>query len=467
MGLIDKFRDIVDDDMSFIPYLNTGTMVDLATGKFVHGLGDHMYLNGGIHCSTVIGGQTGLYKSGAAGSILARILAIYKEAEGIVFESEQTITSATRYDDFVPIYEKPVSDRILFISSAQMTLDEFYDKVILPYCKERELHKKDYLIESPFLNLKTMKPYLMWKPTIAYTDSWSNATVTSVSDRYEDNKIKTDSSDMNTIFMKEGLVKTRINRTIPTLAAKYGLYFICTAHIDEKKNMSAMAHPTKDMQFMKADQTFKNVGGSFEFLASTLLQNKKATVLLDGNKKSEYPAPHGNAPDTEVNEVSTTFVKVKNNAGGATLPFIVSQYQGILNEVTNYHYLKQMKGYGLLDPNSRSPKLMLYPEKSVTRQNIRKMGDEDYMFRRALELTTQIAFIQNYWFTANMDPSMNMPILEVADRLTGDKAIAKDILNTRGYWTTSKDDRPYMSTVDILSKLSELKSKPKVVDTKK
>lgn len=466
--LIENFRAGLSGEDLIRPYLNTGTELDLATGNFLPGINGQMYLNGGIHCSTVIGGETGTYKSGLGGSIITRLMNIFKESEAIIQETEQTIYSPTRYDDFVPIGGQPVSSRMLFVSSADKLLDEWYDDIIVPYCRERELHKKDYIVESPFINVKTMKPYKMWIPTFVFTDSWSNATPKVVDDKMTDKKIKTGSSDTNTIFMNDGLVKTRYNRMIPNLAAKYGLYFICTAHVDEKINMDVRAHPTKMLQYMPVGKVFKNVGGCFEFLASTLIQTIKATAELDSKKeKSKYPPPDGNAPINEVNEVKVCFVKGKNNAGGISLPLILSQYTGLLNEVNNYHALKQLDDFGLLDPNARTSKLAIYPEVGINRHNIRKLVTENYELRRALELTMQIAFIQTYWFTRNMDPCMGTPILEIADRLTSDKSLANDILNTRGYWTTSKDERPYMSTVDVLSKLHDLKSKPKVVDTKK
>lgn len=458
MALIDKFKE----EVNFIPHLNTGvTIFDLATGKFVPGMNNKWILNGGLHCTSVTGGRVQTYKSTTAGSFLAGILNIYKGSEAFVYETEFNVPGPERYDEFVPMWEEPVANRISFHNGSQYTFDEFFDKKITEICKEKEKNKADYQVESPFININTLKPYKIWVPTIILTDSWSMGAINSVNEKYEESK-SVDSSEMNTIFLKEGMVKTRVNRAIPNLAAKYGIYFICTAHIDEHISLNAREHPSKELQYMKQGQRFKNVGGCFEFLTSTLLQTINATALIDSTKTgNQYPSINGSGPINEVNEVNSMVVKCKNNAAGLSLPLIISQYQGILNEVTNFHYLRKFGDYGLMEKKSRSPHLQIYPKTQISRTTIRKIMGEDYALRRSLELTTQLCFIQNHWFTAKLPESINIPITKFAEKLNSlDKPLIDGILNSTGQWTFDKGGREYMSVFDIARLLSEDKITP-------
>ena len=92
-----------ESPVSFIPYINTGTMFDMATGKFKLGCNDKFVLDGGISSCMGISGRAQTYKSGIAGSLVANAMLVHPEAETLIFDSENTISGAERYDDFTPI----------------------------------------------------------------------------------------------------------------------------------------------------------------------------------------------------------------------------------------------------------------------------------------------------------------------------------------------------------------------------
>lgn len=442
---IDKFKM----ENTFMPHVNTGTIWDLATGKFQPGVLGKYYLNGGLHYSNVFMGRVQTYKSGIAGSLLTRALINYPDSFAIVYETEFNVPGATRYDDFIPAwYKNLVSDRIAFRDASAQNFGEFFE-TIQELGREKEKHKKDMIVESPFVDVRTMKPNRMWIPTFVLTDSWSKASSGAGLEKYEDKKIE--SSEMNTFFLNEGMIKTRVNRILPNLAAKYGIYFICTAHVDDVFNMDPRSHPMKALQYMRQNDKLKNVGGDFEFLTENLLQTINANAILESTKTNSYYPNKEGGPATEVCEVNANIVKCKNNASGTSLQFIVSQYQGILNDVTNFHYLKKCKDYGMKVSGRNNYNLDLYPEKTLHRTTIRNIVDESYETRRALELTTQLCFIQNNWFTANMPESIRMPITKFAEKLTKTSSpTIDDVLNSTGCWTIGKHEkRKYMSIFDI------------------
>ena len=120
--LLDNLRK----NIPFLPYINTGTLFDFSTGKFQPVVGNLHGLNGGLSQCTGISGRSQTYKSGLAGSLLARAMLIHPLSEAYVYESEGTISGPERYNDFVPI-DTPVSSRIAFQNNTMASLTEFYE----------------------------------------------------------------------------------------------------------------------------------------------------------------------------------------------------------------------------------------------------------------------------------------------------------------------------------------------------
>ena len=131
--------------------------------------------------------------------------------------------------------------------------------------------------------------------------------------------------------------------------------------------MNSFMPPAKQMQYMKQSDKLKNVGSNFTFLTTALIQTLKASVLQDSNKECLYPTQF--STDMEVNRVDTAMVRCKNNAAGNQLPFILSQYQGILNSVTNFNYLRDHKDFGLIPSGNRGFAPLLMKDKIVGRQD--------------------------------------------------------------------------------------------------
>ena len=456
--LIDALRK----DIPFCPYINTGTLFDLYTGKFQQATNGLWVLNGGLSQCLGLSGRGQTYKSGIAGSLFSRGLKIHKEASGYVYESEGTIAGAERYDDFVPEHEE-VSDRILFKNSTICNLTDFYED-FNSLVDEKEKHKKDYIVESPFFNTKTGKPYKVWIPTFVMVDSFSRARSNKGDTQFDNNAI--DDSAMNTFWLQEGNVKTRIMNDLPGRASKAGIYVIMTAHVGNKQDLDPYNKSPKQLQYMKNSDKMKNVGSNFEFLTTTLLQTLKASVLQNKDKTCLYP--HKFSTDVEVNQVDTMMVRCKNNASGIMFPFVVSQYQGILDTVTNFHFLRDNKDFGLeVKGNNQGfiPKLLGPEGKVLSKNNIRTATEDDYRITRALELLAELCFIQNLWSTWRMPEYIQMPPEELAELLKNSSKCGIDrVLQSTGVWSTSKQERERLTIMDILQFLDAEKKKVSIVD---
>lgn len=455
--------DAIRKDVPFAPYVNTGTLYDLYTGKYRQATNGLWVVDGGISQCLGISGRGQTYKSGLAGSLLSRAMVIHPQSEAYVYESEGTISGPERYDDFVPESEA-VSDRIVFKNNTICNLTDFYED-FNDMVTEKEKNKKDYLVESPFFNAKTGKPYKVWIPTFILVDSFSRARSDRGDQQFENNSI--DDSGMNTFWLQEGNVKTRIMNDLPGRAAKAGMYVIMTAHVGNKQDLDPYNKSPKQLQYMKNSDKMKNVGSNFEFLTTTLLQTIKATVMQNKDKSCEFP--HTFSTDVEVNQVETMMVRCKNNASGIQFPFVVSQYQGILDEVTNFHFLRNNKNFGMdVKGNNQSFTPFLAPNVSLTKSNIRSLTDSDYGISRALELLAQLCFIQHLWSNWKMPDYIRMPPEEMAELLkNSQKCGIERVLQSTGVWSTSKQERERLTLLDILQFLDAERKKVKTIDMAK
>ena len=450
--LLDAFRK----EVPYCPYINTGTLFDLATGKYRQSTTGGWVLDGGLSQCLGIMGRAQTFKSSLAGSLLARALSVHPQAEAIVYETEGAVASEERYDDFVP-QDSPVRERIVFHSATDYNLTNFYDD-FTEAVETKLKNKKDYMVESPFLNPKTGKPYKIWIPTFILVDSFSRARTGKGEEQYGDTSI--DDSALNSSWLVEGNFKSRIMSDMPTRAAKAGIYVIMTAHVGEKYILNPYAPNQKQLQYMKSTDKMKNVGSNFEFLTTTLLQTIRASVLQNKDKKCEYPTHF--STDVEVNQVDTMMVRCKNNASGVQIPFIVSQYQGILDSVTNFNLLRTYKEYGLeIQGNKQAFAPVLTPEKFVRKSNLRELTEKDYELRRALELLAELCFVQNLWSTWKLPNYVHMAPEVLAEKLkNSQKCTISRALNSTGVWSTSKLERERLTLMDILMMLDKEDTHP-------
>ena len=449
MGILNIFKRSTNET-AFVPYINTGTLFDIATGKFKCGVNNTQILDGGISSCMGISGRAQTYKSGIAGSLVANAMLVHPEAYAFIFDSENTISGPERYSDFTPL-DKPVHDRIAFYNSTTTNLTDFYDK-IKQIADEKLANKKDYIVESPFKGVDG-KPIKTWIPTFVLIDSFSRARSNKGDDQFDKNNV--DDSAMNTFYLYDGGVKSRIMNDLPTRAAKAGIYVILTAHVGDKMDLDPYSPTPKQLQFMKNNDRMKNVGSNFEFLTTALLQTNKATVLQDSNKHCLYPK--ASSTDGEVNEVDTTLVRCKNNSAGIQIPYVLSQNQGILKDVTNFQLLRNCKNYGMtVKGNNQSFSPLLLPDVNLTRNNLRDTFDSNYRAARAIELTTQLCFIQQFWSTYRMPEYVHTPVEKFAELLTHNEKMSVDrVLESTSVWSTSKQERERLSIMDILEFLTK------------
>ncbi len=434
---------------------NTGTVFDLMTGKAVRGHDNKWYITGGL--SNHINGLYGInncFKSTCMDGLAGRVTAIYG-ADTEIYDTEGSKDMALQ--DFVrrsgSLGPEIDLNNVVMFSAAEQSLGKIFSH-IKEICETKAKNKKDFIIETPFVDIMTGKPQVGWVPTIVYIDSFSEA----FSDNEEDllNKEGIEGGKTQTWAMVDGGKKTVFIRQIRKYCETHGLILICTAHVGGNIDMSnSYLPPPKKSQHMKQSESLKNVGSKFYSLTKTLVNVHSPTILLDGNKEPMYC--HGNTPQSDINQVLMKMIRCKSNLSGPSFPMVFSQIHGFLSTVTYYHYLKQ-NGYRGLVGNKVSHNCAFKPDISLSRNTLREKAATDYELRRAIELCGQMVFLQNYWIpipelmdTWNMDPNDFWEALSKKH-----SAKISDILNSRGYWTPNGvGERPYMSIFDVMELLKK------------
>ena len=445
MGMLSSIRG--EKGLGSINY-NTGTIFDYHVGSAVQGYDSKFYINGGLgNCMTGWSGKGGLFKSTLSVGLMMNAMGIYKNSDGVLNDTEDAISrDLDRIENFTPYNKVNIDESLDVLSGTIYDIDKM-TSLIKEICMEKEKHRKDFIVESPFLD-REGKRKKCWIPTFIAIDSFSELEGATERAMLEENEIT--GKKTNTMWMVDGKAKTIFIRSMRKFCERYGICMLLTAHIGKNIEIDSYGPTPKQLQHMNQNDRLKRVGSEFEFLTGLYMQTVKATILTDSAKHAFY-STGDNTPDTDINEVMAKVIRGKNNVSGTIVPYIISQARGLLPEVTNYHYLK-INGLFGMSGSVQKQKLIFYPEVTISRNTIRELAFSSYELRRALELTAQYLFVKQTWATDKLQLNFNRSPEELFDEITKSNSIKMDdLLNSRGYWTYLKDERPYMSIFDVLN----------------
>ena len=462
--IIDKIRKKEKLSTTIIkPHLNTGTILDMFTGTFLPSKinkNNNFTLNGGFFIINSIIGKPQTYKTTMSLSYLSRILHIYDEVECIIYDTESSINDYNRIIDLkgdLPI-NKDISNKILLKDKFDYNMDTFFEFILEDILKDKRDHIKDYIVTTPFINPITKKNLNAIIPTIVVIDSW-----TAMQSKLEldmVSKSNLSNEKLNRLFLVDGNKKAILLRQLGEISSKYGIYFILTAHVGKSAQMSMYdSTPSHNVPYMKFSEKIKGTSEQFLFYSLMMLDARKVFSLLDNNKECYYPFGN-NSILNELNKINTIVVKSKSGTSGSVMPNIISQYSGLLSSLTNFElaklYLepKKSKTYNSCD---------LLPDVKFTRKQLRPKVKENYELYRGLEIVAQLVVAKYYWSYSKF-PGLEYlfanSIEKISEMILKNNTVKiNDILNSRGYWlfdeNKKKDERPYMSLIDILNVLKK------------
>lgn len=446
MSLLSSIEIVTSEDTVGF---NTGTLLDLGTGVYEQGVDGSWVLNGGLGgFITGVVGMNGMYKTTFANSMMMRMMGIYPGTEALINDTENTLDRDKERALGMAEEFTIDGDRVVWVKGADYTLDNFYD-LIKQICDKKAANKKDYMVKTPFVDVKTGKALEVWQPTYILIDSLTELISTAEDEMIHGAKASgLGNKASNTVYMLDGNKKTMLIRTLRRVTQQFGLCVICTGHYDKKIQMDMYTANPKETQFGKHEYSTKGCGSKFKFLTGLFLRTQ-AKTLIDSNKQAMYQ--YGATTDTDINEVQVFVERCKANRGGSITPFVVSQDSGLLNATSNYHYLRLNNYFGL-NGNKQKQQPFLMPDVTISRNTIREIAESSPQIRRALEVAAHLKFIQNNWSLKDVPYDITIPPEKLFDKLMADKSknLVERILNSRGYWTYAKNEQEYLSIYEIV-----------------
>ena len=435
------------------PLINLGALIDIPTGNFVTGMKGERILNGGLSGIVGVVGMGNNFKSTilhffmlqATNRLLASLdispMHTYDTEDNMALNLERFNALAKRYSNIPenPLYTPDIWS---IVSKSEMFLDEWF-KLVQEVISSRGSKTITY---DGFKNMITGKPLELPTPSTIEIDSLSEAeggnTVESV---------EKDINNSNTVFMQQGLLKTKVLKDLPRLSINANINFLFTAHLGKEINMASgpfAPQPKKSLSYLKQGDKIKGVSDKINFLATHLWSAYGARPLINqGTKEPEYPV-NSNDVNTDLNIVNLQQLRSKSGPSGFVLELIVSQREGVLPSLTEFHFIKTNK-YGL-EGNLRSYSLALLPSVKLSRTTVRTKINSDEKLRRAINITSELLQMTKYM------PQYNNLYCTPEELYKDIKDMGYDwdvLLDTRGWWAVKQYDKnikPFLSTLDLL-----------------
>lgn len=440
--------------------INIGALMDVPTGFFIKGKhGEHILL-GGLGAITAIVGRGNRYKSTALHYMML------SAADRLSSTAE---TSMSTYDTEINIHEhtlKRFISNFKYLSELDILEDGTWtitDKTIYyantwyeelkKFLKSKKENSKKLMVDTPFLGRGGKEALQIVVPTFSEVDSFSEFETEDVAKMQEDNELG--DSGANTIHMRQGLSKTRFLMDIPTLLGTSNHFMLMTAHLGDAVQIAAGPYaptPVKKLQHMKVGDKIKGVTDKFFFLMNNCWHASNSTPLINqGTKGPEYPKAGQPviAGDTDLNLVTLVQLRGKSGPSGFSIQIVLSQSEGVLASLTEFHYLKGNNRYGI-SGTMQHYSLDLLPEVKLSRTTVRSKIDNDLKLQRALNITSELSQLQQFHRT-------------YGDLLCSPKELYDDIAKlgydwdmilseTRGWWTVNDKDHPlkFLSILDLL-----------------
>jgi hypothetical protein len=440
------------------PLINIGALLDIPTGRYYRGKhGEHL-LNGGLGTMVGVTGVGNSFKS----TILHYMM--LSAADKI---SATGVTSMTTYDTEMNIHlnrldgftkhfdnlrDKDVMDGMWTVTDRSIySGNEWYEK-LKDFLKSKINNKDKLTFESPFIDKKG-KPVSMMVPTFTEIDSFSEFDTDSAAKIQDENELGENGA--NTIHLRLNLAKTAFLTEVGRYLNSGNHYLLTTAQQGKEVVISSgygPSIPTKKLQYMKNGDKIKGVPDKYYFLNTALFQVYSAAPLINqATKGPEYPLSSEDnlAGDTDLNIVCMRQLRSKSGVSGNVYELIVSQREGVLPSLTEFHYIKSTDRFGI-SGSLQHYTLDLYPDVKLGRTTVRSKIDNDPLLRRAINITSELCQMHQYMRDCS-------DVLCTPAELYHDlKEMGYDwnvLLNTRGWWTLNNDEHsvPYLSTYDLLA----------------
>ena len=447
--------------------INIGALFDIPTGTFLKGKYGEMILNGGVANITGIAGKGNSFKSTLMHFMMTQVLLrIHGASTGSIYDTEMNVHEwrIKALQRFLMLYGNIAADmpdlfdqgRLLVTDKTMHTGDEWYE-ILREYLITKRKGGKSIMANTPFIDRDGVSLMPIIIPTVTGVDSFSQFISQNAMKIQEEAAIG--SSESNMLNMQQGRAKAQFLMDIPALAQAAYNYVFLTVHVGDEFNMDPRNPKAKKNQYMKQGEKLKGAPEGFLFLTNNcwMAQTAKVEKAEDGNGPL-YPRDSTDKlkSDTDLNSVTVALLRGKSGMSGLPQEVIISQSEGVLPAMTEFHYLRQVKEsgdkrYGF-NGNMQNYELDLLPGVKLSRTAIRGKTETDAKLRRALNITAELCQMQQLWHEDS--GNYQMPPSALYPKLIEKGYDWNVLLNTRGWWTLDNDDpkhaQPFLSSLDLL-----------------
>lgn len=442
-----------------MPYVkvsyNLGGLLDVPTGRYEVGMYGENILNGGMGSITGVTGFGNNYKTTIMDWMMLVVMSQIPKSQGGIYDTEFNVVIPRVSALAAAIKEFNNEDivrngRLQFTDKSVYLGNEWYDKW-KEFVKDKEKNIASVSLDTPFIDRDGKTLFKQAIPNINIIDSFSEFETQDAANIQDENELG--SSGANTLYMRQGISKTRFMQDIPKYISKSNNPMLLSVQIGKKIEMDLRAAPAKILQYLKNGDVFKGAPPKFTFLTTNCWQAANASPLInDTTKAPEYPRTPEDAlkGDTDLQIVTLINLRCKYGPSGLITQLIVSQQEGVQPTLTEFHYVKSMERYGM-GGNMQNYFMELLPEVKLSRTVVRGKIDRDAKLRRAILITAEMCQMKWLWHTLK-EGYLCTP-KELYDDLKAKGYDWDILLATRSWWTYENDKHPipFLSTFDLLN----------------
>lgn len=437
--------------------INIGATLDISTGTYIEGRHGEHILNGGLSTLTGVVGTGNMFKSTFMHYMTFTAMARMAGSRGAAYDTEVNIqewhlkSQIARIEDF---HGEDIIDtgRWIITDKTVYSGNEWHTKQ-KAFLENKKKNEAKFQVATPFWNREHNGPFMMTMPTFSEVDSFSEFETDDVIEIQDKNELG--DSGANTMHMRQGLAKMRFLMEAPRLNCGSYNYLLMTAHIGKETTLQNAGPggqvPIQKLKHLKNGDKIKGVTDKFTFMTHNCWHcyDAKPKMAADGLGPL-YPRDSSDKAkyDTDLNEVCVRNLRSKSGISGMTQVILVSQDEGVLPSLTEFHLIKEGK-YGL-EGNDRNYALMLLPEVTLSRTTVRSKIDADPKLRRALNITSEMFQMESLWH--DLPEGLMCSPKELYEDLKKAGYDWDILLATRGWWTydNEKHPVPFLSTMDLL-----------------
>lgn len=464
-----SFGEQVVSAAKLIPMFNIGPMFDLITGSYHIGKYGQSVLNGGLGDINSVIGVGHSFKSTLETAIHLIVNDRIHNIESVKYDSETSFTYG-RFNELsirLPRLNKvdfenpddPGRKRFVLTNSGTLTRDgkiqygDIFHDTLTKYVRELHKVKNLTLFTTPFFD--GTNQIKIKKPLTVSLDSVTKMQITAVEEgNRADHKIG--DSERNTDDLSLGRFKKQLNDSLIMLCRLGELRVTMTAHTQKILKMGGRFEVDKQsLVYGKREFEIKGVGTSFMQVNGVIYDIQHVAKLDNDTAKTGvlYPLVDSDRDEhcKDLNLLTVVISRNKYGHTGTVLKIIVSQREGMLLHLSAFKSLRDSNNFGLIGDSKKQASVFL-PELFVQRTTVRGIINENYAFRRALEISSDLLQMK-YLFS----PESNELWCTPEELYESIKSLGYDwntlLSHSRSWWTFEEEDNdnlPFLSTMDLL-----------------